>query len=913
MNFYPLKDAQRIHPPLDNQNGQRGPNAPTLAKYGFGAQKSLNDPHRSDTSQFTDLLLSNRNVPMQSNMDFFTTSLKPKDDFDWQRTNFEKNSDFNRAMPRDAEYRNEDKNLQHRKPIQTNPERSNDTYSDRERVNQKNTDEKVAVEPRERQDRAARQHESRYHDRRDSQGRTTQANAQPKHTNTGNEMNDRGQATPGSNTDHSKINEPNSYNRTPKITESKATKNEETSSEQQKSGNGQLTSAQNLNGILNKFSDDSETKEFQQTLLQVANGDDLSEGKKILNLLSGQLSQLVPSEIPSLISGNNFISEALASNDVRNFLNQKQPMQQLLSDLGFSDKALLQQLPDNTKLISPTELLSTLGLDPQNVGIEVELMQKNIQIDGVSAYMQRAMTTVTQNSNSQENTNKHTVQQINQKQAMQLQGVPLTPTEQIRFNNQQTIQMTEDLHRADQGRLLTDQQIPKLQAGENRLTDQQIIDSQAQGNYVFSSQTQSENIFEKLSDNRDSQVDFTTPLVTLSKQTLSKQTLSVSSPATELTDVNVTKKLPEQSTLLQFSNNQEKPLKDPEQGPNEATLFNFQQSNLTQPNPATIHNKESTEGYSSLTDEETKLPMAELVTEDPMQQLTNEWADNSTTLFSAQDIEALTDAQSKDEPTELQSTDIQSNQEPFIQGNMVAQNQFGSKNNNIKNLSLDNGFSEPNTMEITGVDSLEGGLETDLQNGSEGQSDTSDMNQSTNQNVNSTQSKKTSSNIKGPSFSERLQSTNVKSAVLDPIINNAKMMLKDGGGSIRIDLGTQELGSIDLAIEVQENALELKIAAGSEMAKEIIGAELPKLKEALLNQNLDLKSVEIGLKSEQQWSQSFSENGGGQQGFNREEYTEYTDQNGNTRVEKRTQYSSRSVNAESGKSPNHQGQIQVRV
>ncbi|SMF66984.1 flagellar hook-length control protein FliK [Pseudobacteriovorax antillogorgiicola] len=91
------------------------------------------------------------------------------------------------------------------------------------------------------------------------------------------------------------------------------------------------------------------------------------------------------------------------------------------------------------------------------------------------------------------------------------------------------------------------------------------------------------------------------------------------------------------------------------------------------------------------------------------------------------------------------------------------------------------------------------------------------------------------------------------------ILDKAQMMLKEGGGSIKVDLGTPSLGQLDLAIDVSNDAIKLRITAESDRAREMIAQELPALRQALLDQSLDLKTVEIGLRYEEQWNQGHPE------------------------------------------------------
>lgn len=95
--------------------------------------------------------------------------------------------------------------------------------------------------------------------------------------------------------------------------------------------------------------------------------------------------------------------------------------------------------------------------------------------------------------------------------------------------------------------------------------------------------------------------------------------------------------------------------------------------------------------------------------------------------------------------------------------------------------------------------------------------------------------------------------------VRDTVFERAQMLIKDGGGTIKLDLGTKELGQLDLAIDVQDDTLKVRITADSDKAREMLSQELPALRQALADQSLDLKTVEIGLRHEEQWTQSSNE------------------------------------------------------
>ncbi len=147
---------------------------------------------------------------------------------------------------------------------------------------------------------------------------------------------------------------------------------------------------------------------------------------------------------------------------------------------------------------------------------------------------------------------------------------------------------------------------------------------------------------------------------------------------------------------------------------------------------------------------------------------------------------------------------------------------------------------------------------------------------------------------------------------LQDILDKSSMLIKDGGGSIRLDLGSKEMGPLDLALDIKDKTVELRIVTHSDQAREALVQELPKLRESLQNQNLNLEKVEIGLSYGSAWSQS---SGNNQQ--NREQFFENTSES-SSRGPNGVRSTSRSyrqsfVSTPEARIPLHNGLIQVRV
>ncbi len=145
---------------------------------------------------------------------------------------------------------------------------------------------------------------------------------------------------------------------------------------------------------------------------------------------------------------------------------------------------------------------------------------------------------------------------------------------------------------------------------------------------------------------------------------------------------------------------------------------------------------------------------------------------------------------------------------------------------------------------------------------------------------------------------------------LQKIFDRASMMVKEGGGSIRVDLGDQGLGTVDLALDIKDKTVELRIMTSSHQARELLSQELPRLRDSLLQQNLNLEKVEIGLGGGSAWSQSSSQGQSQGQSFQWAEQSSYRSPQGSRDARSYTQTS---TTRQVGINPLHKGLIQVRV
>ena len=96
------------------------------------------------------------------------------------------------------------------------------------------------------------------------------------------------------------------------------------------------------------------------------------------------------------------------------------------------------------------------------------------------------------------------------------------------------------------------------------------------------------------------------------------------------------------------------------------------------------------------------------------------------------------------------------------------------------------------------------------------------------------------------------------SEIAKKVLNASQTLLKDGGGSMRIDIKDSSLGPLNLALRVTNGVLELKILTPDKTSSDALSSALPKLRESLTQQGLNLKTVEVGVGLQNQFSGSQS-------------------------------------------------------
>lgn len=93
------------------------------------------------------------------------------------------------------------------------------------------------------------------------------------------------------------------------------------------------------------------------------------------------------------------------------------------------------------------------------------------------------------------------------------------------------------------------------------------------------------------------------------------------------------------------------------------------------------------------------------------------------------------------------------------------------------------------------------------------------------------------------------------------IMDSATYLMRQGTGSVRLDLSNSIHGPLEVAINMTDNNVDVRIFTESDPVREAMIADLSRLKEALQTQNVNLNHVEVGVGQQHAGSKGSDQNG----------------------------------------------------
>jgi len=91
------------------------------------------------------------------------------------------------------------------------------------------------------------------------------------------------------------------------------------------------------------------------------------------------------------------------------------------------------------------------------------------------------------------------------------------------------------------------------------------------------------------------------------------------------------------------------------------------------------------------------------------------------------------------------------------------------------------------------------------------------------------------------------------------VMDSANYLVREGAGSVKLDLSTADLGSLQIAIKLLDNKVDIKVFTESDPVREAMIADLSRLKDALQTQNVNLSQVQVGVGERFPNSSSFDQ------------------------------------------------------
>lgn len=101
-------------------------------------------------------------------------------------------------------------------------------------------------------------------------------------------------------------------------------------------------------------------------------------------------------------------------------------------------------------------------------------------------------------------------------------------------------------------------------------------------------------------------------------------------------------------------------------------------------------------------------------------------------------------------------------------------------------------------------------------------------------------------NKSAPSVFEQKLSQVDQQAAVDQLKDQSRLLIKKGGGEMRLQLNPKHLGKVDIQVIVNKNQVQLNLQAENRDVQSLLKEQLPELKASLGAQDLRLSKVDIG-------------------------------------------------------------------
>jgi HSP20 family molecular chaperone IbpA len=549
--------------------------------------------------------------------------------------------------------------------------------------------------------------------------------------------------------------------------------------------------------------------------------DALINRNPVLAFVTGHLEKLDPESLPALITDSALIKQAMSANDVAQFMQTPMTIGDLVSLLEL-DQSLVNKASqaglDPNKLVTPKEFLQALGLDAGRVASELSILKQKLPSEGVASYVQRAKammanaakvvgqspvantaSKLNKDASNEIATGKKSAGDAKERMTSEL-GSPALANIAVPSSDAGVNAQAANLAGIVQANAAN------LASSNDSLVQQNVglAGSMSAMSKTVLSQTSKQPLANESVDPADllaAQAIYSGVKIASTSDNLKSDNIATTSAILDASKLEITEDVPafDLKSVEQISSNEI--AKDPysELGrlmdTNSMTKVDF-----------------GGDGMSQRSLEEHLLSRG---IQQALQQKTDPTGEGKGL-----------DLRLKDEPGEILNIDMLQDVKP----NMLADTQVV--------------ITPSKESSMTGFDFSQG---EGFQDGSAAfREQTTEF--ATSLGKQTTEIRQTS-DLFADKISEAPKGT-TKESLASKILGHAQMMLKNGGGSMRLDVEAPGIGKVDVAINLNNNQLDVRIITASEQARDMISKEVLGLRDGLTQQGINLRGLEVGKAGE---------------------------------------------------------------
>jgi hypothetical protein len=580
----------------------------------------------------------------------------------------------------------------------------------------------------------------------------------------------------------------------------------------------------------------------------------------ILSFITGRLDKLQPDTLPSLLSESALIKQVLGSDDVGKFLESPASINELANLLELDQKLLAGAARDGlnpSEFVKPKDFIKALGIDPNQVASELITLKQTLPTQGVEAYIDRAQALAA----------------LKQNRELAPQVATVTPKKLTSKN------VGDGARPSIAPNINSEGSEDKIVSPEQSLAAAVAVNpfAQLKSNAAVDNSNKSSPSPQNV-DQRVVRTDFipknilkSAPDVSLTNQNIA------ASQATDSPDMNILISdivRPEVGIKLQPAETDESYLAQAfRAGVNPMAAGVNPMAAGVNPMAAGVNpmaaGVQASEGRAipfmtsqsndivPTEDDEITLALS-AASIDPFDAMSREIDTTTSTKIefggngiNHRTLEEMLIERNASPGMTTKRPDFEMN----VQSTELVEKAPDSKRDTTDNRSFELG-SVQETVDTSATLSDSGSIFTFNGSGqgfSEGSDSSSFQDNSENTPAAVIGEKSSSARESAVNFTSKLSTTGsepARESLAQKILGQAEIMFKNGGGSMRMDVEAPGIGKVDVAINLNNNQLDVRIMTTSEQARDIISREVAGLRDGLSQQGLNLRGLEVGKAGE---------------------------------------------------------------